>query len=128
MALANGPDGYLQIVRIVDDAMWRSAACASAQVTVWRVNYHINTDKTGSKEMANRYVLNHANPKMLFKGDGIYGGICYSYHVVAFVSSVPSTVPTAHVSDNQSDTYWRARGGKLMWHEASTSGCPGHNP
>lgn len=39
-------------MRVSDDAMWRSAACAHTQVTVWRVNYHINPDHTGTKEMA----------------------------------------------------------------------------
>jgi hypothetical protein len=126
--VANGPDGYLQLVRVIDDAMWRSAACATKTVTVWRVNYHINADHTGTKEMADRYVLSHAHPTMQFKGDGRYGGICYSYHVVAFVSSVPTTVPAAHLDSNASDAYWRARGGVLMWQEASIAGCPGHNP
>lgn len=126
--MANGPDGYLQLVRVIDDAMWRSAACATKTVTVWRVNYHINADHTGTKEMADRYVLSHAHPAMQFKGDGRYGGICYSYHVVAFVSSVPTTVPAAHLDSSKSDAYWRTRGGALMWQEASTAGCPGHNP
>jgi hypothetical protein len=115
-------------VRVTNNAMWRSAACANTNVTVWRVNYHINPDHTGTKEMANRYVLNHANPKMRFKGDGIYGGICYSYHVVAFVSSVPSTVPAAHLDSVKSYDYWRKRGGEQMWQESWNGGCPGHNP
>jgi len=126
--VADGPDGFLEYVVVVNDAMWRSSACAKTQIVVWRVNYHINPDHTGTKELAMKYALSHANPRVQFKGDGLFGGICYSYHVVGFVSSVPTTITAAQLDNNKSYDYWRSRGGDMMWQEASLGGCPGHNP
>ncbi|WP_155372297.1 hypothetical protein [Catellatospora vulcania] len=115
-------------VRVVDDTMWRSAVCRDRTIPVWRVNYHANPDRTGTKELAKRYLLSHASPSMQFKGDGIFGGWCYSYHVVAFVSSVPSTLPASAMDWDGSYDYWRRRGGERMYQEDSNVGCPAGNP
>lgn len=115
-------------VRVVNDTMWRSAVCRDRTIPVWRVNYHKNPNGTGTKELAKRYTLSHASPSMQFKGDGIFGGLCYSYHVVAFVSGVPSTLPASAMGWDGSYSYWRGRGGERMYQEDSDAGCPAGNP